>query len=348
MLLSVRQHAVAISGDIKGMFHQIRLLPQDKPLLRFLWRNMNKSVLPSVYQWQVLPFGTTCSPCCATYALQKHVKDNSSDENVQYSVTQCFYVDNCLQSFPSSIAAQTLLDKLRATLSAGGFDLRQWASNDPLVISHLPPEAKSQSSELWLSEDRADPQERTLGLLWNCKSDSLGYKYSTCETSSITMRHIYRVLARLYDPLGYLLPFTTRAKILVQQLWRKERGWDDPLLPHDLLTAWKSWEEELYYLPQITIPRCCTSKEMDATTTIQDIHIFCDASEHAYGSVAYLRSEDSKGQVELSFILARSRVCPKRQLSIPRLELCAALSGASLCDLIRRELTLPIRLYTLD
>lgn len=177
---------------------------------------MNKSVLPSVYQGQVLPFGTTCSPCCATYALQKHVKDNPSDEDVQYSVTHCFYVDNCLQSFPSSVAAQTLLDKLPATLSAGGFDLRQWASNDPLVISHLRPEAKSESSELWLSENRADPQERTLGLLWNCKSDSLRYKYRTCEASAITTRHIYRVLARLYDPLGYLLPFTTGAKILVQ------------------------------------------------------------------------------------------------------------------------------------
>lgn len=88
------------------------------------------------------------------------------------------------------------------------------------------------------------------------------------------MRHIYRVLAHLYDPLGYLLPFTTRAKILVQQLWRKEREWDAP-------------------------------------TTVRDIHIFCDASEHAYGAVAYLRLENDEGRVELSFMLARSRVSPK-------------------------------------
>lgn len=164
------------------------------------------------------------------------------------------------------------------------------------------------------------------------------------------MRHIYRVLACMYDPLGYLLPFTTRAKILVQQLWRKEREWDDPLLPHHILTAWKSWEEELHYiqhyLPQITIPQCYTSKRMDSPTTTRDIHIFSDASEHAYGAVAYLRSED-KGQVELSFILARSRISPKQQLSVPRLELCAALTGAHLCDLISKELSFPIRDTTL-
>ncbi len=194
VLLRFRQHTVAISGDIKGMFHQIRLLPQDRPLLRFLWRDMNKDVSPSIYQWQVLPFGTTCSPCCATYTLQRHVKDSQADEEVQYSVNQCFYVDNCLQSLTSPVAAKSLLDKLRSILSEGGFDLRQWASNDPLVISHLPPEARSESSELWLSEDRADPQERTLGLLWSCKPDLLMFKYKPLEVHTTTMRHIYRVV----------------------------------------------------------------------------------------------------------------------------------------------------------
>lgn len=110
-----------------------------------------------MYQWQVISFGKTCSPCCATYALQNHVKENQLEEDMQYSVTQCFYVDNCLQSFPSAVAAQTLLDKWKAALSTGGFDICQWASNDLTVINHLPSEARSQSSKLWLPEDRADP-----------------------------------------------------------------------------------------------------------------------------------------------------------------------------------------------
>lgn len=38
VLLRFRQHSVAISGDIKAMFHQIRLLPEDRFLLHFLWR----------------------------------------------------------------------------------------------------------------------------------------------------------------------------------------------------------------------------------------------------------------------------------------------------------------------
>lgn len=42
VLLRFRQHAVTISGDIKRMFHQIRLLPADKPVPCFLWRNMQR------------------------------------------------------------------------------------------------------------------------------------------------------------------------------------------------------------------------------------------------------------------------------------------------------------------
>lgn len=89
------------------------------------------------------------------------------------------------------------------------------------------------------------------------------------------------------------------------------------------------------------MPRCYTSIRAPVPST-QDLHIFCDASESAYGAVAYLRSEVGK-QVQLAFLLARSHVAPKKQQSIPRLELCAVLVGARLCDFLRTELTLPIK-----
>lgn len=98
VLLRFRQHRVAMSGDIKGMFQQVRLLPEDEPLLRFLWRDMKCNEKPTVYEWQVLCFGTTCSPCCAIYAVQKHVQDHcEGNEDVVETVLESFYVDNCLK-----------------------------------------------------------------------------------------------------------------------------------------------------------------------------------------------------------------------------------------------------------
>lgn len=90
-----------------------------------------------------------------------------SDHEVFNSVLRAFYVDNYLQSFNTSATAKALLDKLRATLSRGGFEIRQWASNDSSVVEHLPPEARSVSTDLWLSQAGVDPQESTLGLCWS-------------------------------------------------------------------------------------------------------------------------------------------------------------------------------------
>ncbi len=125
VLLRFRQHTVAVSGDIKAMFHQVRLLAKDKPVLRFLWRNMCRDQEPEIYEWQVLPFGTTCSPCCAIYALQRSAQEHQNDQvSLVNIVENSFYVDNCLHSTSNSDEAKELVDGLRQLLSEGGFDIR--------------------------------------------------------------------------------------------------------------------------------------------------------------------------------------------------------------------------------
>ncbi len=96
------------------------------------------------------------------------------------------------------------------------------------------------------------------------------------------MCNIYRILASQYDPLGYLIPYTTRAKIIVQCLWDKKRDWDDPCLPADPLKTWTEWEEELPALQNIVFPRCYSSPIKDSLTSLGEMHVFCDASKRAY------------------------------------------------------------------
>lgn len=160
VLWKFREHCVAISGDICGMFHQVLVLPEDRQLLNFLWRDFHRDVHPDTYKCQVLIFGTTCSLCCATFTLQWHVALHSNPENdVKFSVDRCFYVDNCLQSLPTF--QEAWLDRLRTLLTSGGFDIWQWTSDVGVVVSHLPSVARSHKLELWLSQNKADPQEST-------------------------------------------------------------------------------------------------------------------------------------------------------------------------------------------
>lgn len=135
VLIRFREHSVAVSGDVKGMFHQVRLLEQDRPILRFLWRDMERDREADVYEWRVLPFGTTCSPCCASYALHKHVLNNTeSGDCLQFTIQRSFYVDNCLQSLNTADEARGLINRLRELLAGGGFNIRQWASNQPSSV----------------------------------------------------------------------------------------------------------------------------------------------------------------------------------------------------------------------
>lgn len=66
------------------------------------------------------------------------------------------------------------------------------------------------------------------------------------------------------------------------------------------------------HLSELTLPRCYTLPHMDQSDIAREVHIFCDASERAYGSVAYLRSEDHYGNAQLSFLMARSQVAPRK------------------------------------
>lgn len=43
--------------------------------------------------------------------------------------------------------------KLRSSLAEGGFEIQQWASNHVSVTDHLPAEARSVDTDLWLSHD---------------------------------------------------------------------------------------------------------------------------------------------------------------------------------------------------
>lgn len=81
---------------------------------------------------------------------------------------------------------------------------------------------------------------------------------------------------------------------------------------------------------------------MNPDATTYSLHVFCDASEQAYGLVAYLTME-SEGKIHVAFVMARSRVAPRKQLSMPCLELCGALTGAQLSSLLHKELSLTIR-----
>ena len=76
-------------------------------------------------------------------------------------------------------------------------------------------------------------------------------------------------------------------------------------------------------------------------TCIQ-LHVFADASELAYGPVAYLRFSFKDGHHEVSFVVAKSKLAPLKRITLPRLELSAAVTGVRLYRNTIHEIDLPV------
>ena len=69
-----------------------------------------------------------------------------------------------------------------------------------------------------------------------------------------------------------------------------------------------------------------------------EIHHFGDTPFVAYGSCCYIQLTDEKGNIQRSFLIGKSRLSPIKIVSIPRLQLTAAVLFVKLDKLVRKEL----------
>lgn len=91
--------------------------------------------------------------------------------------------------------------------------------------------------------------------------------------------------------------------------------------------------QQLGHLASVEIPRCMKGKDFDDESTMQ-IHVFNDASQFAYATEAFLRME-TKGNVSVQLIQAKTRIAPIKKMTIPRLELMACLLGIRLMSSLK-------------
>lgn len=71
-----------------------------------------------------------------------------------------------------------------------------------------------------------------------------------------------------------------------------------------------------------------------------ELHNFSDASEKGYAAVSHLRLVDVDKNVHCSFVMAKTRLSPLKTITIPRLELTAAVLAVQLSQVIQAELPL--------
>lgn len=338
VLCRFREGPIAVMGDIERMFHQFRVNKEDRDYLRFLWwKNGNLDSDPTPFRMKVHLFGATSSPGCANYGLKKIASDNRENFDLQVSefITKDFYVDDGLRSFETVKEAIQLINGARVMCSKGNLRLHKLISNSREVMESIPKsEQAKEVKNLDLNFEEL-PIERALGIQWCVESDNFQFRLMINE-KPMTRRGILSTVASIFDPLGCLAPFVLLGKQILQQMCKENTGWDEPL-SEELRPRWERWLIELPEISNIRIKRCHKPDDFGPVSR-RELHHFSDASFTGYGQCSYVRLINEEKRVHCSLLIGKARVTPLKVITMPRLELTAALVSVKIRNILQAEM----------
>ncbi|MCG8034838.1 MAG: DUF1759 domain-containing protein, partial [Candidatus Thiodiazotropha taylori] len=336
VLLRFRRKPIALMCDIAEMYLRIGIAKHDKPYHRFLWRGIDQSRQPDIYEFDRVVFGVNSSPFQAQFVLQHHARTFIDQYPMAAeTVLRSTYMDDSMDSVENEDQGIELHRQLSQLLVQAGMHARKWLSNSPRVLKEVPLQDRKAEVDL---DTGYLPSAKTLGVWWLANQDVFTFKENIPgDEMSYTKRNFLKKIATLFDPIGFLAPFTVRAKILLQQMWMAGLGWDE-VLGEPLISSARTWFHELSDLTRLRIPRCLIVKDKRILNV--SLHTFTDASEDAYGAVSYIRYTYADWKTSTHIVAAKTRVAPITATSIPRLELMGAVIGVRLSTRIARILEL--------
>ena len=245
-------------------------------------------------------------------------------------------MDDGLKSEPTVEKAVQTMENARQICAKGNLRLHKITSNSKEFLAHFPESELSLSNQTELASGKSDQVlERTLGIQWSTLEDNFKFCFEEKKRPT-TRRGLLSVIASLYDPLGFISPFILKGKQILQQTCVNNVEWDQPL-DEELSVAWEKWLEDLKSLPSVTISRCFTPCKF-GPVRYRELHHFSDASEKGYGTCTYIRSVSETQKVHCALVLSKARVAPKRKVTIPRLELQAAVLATKTASFLQKEL----------
>lgn len=321
LIIKWRQYQYAYTADIEKMFRQILLHDDDQKYQKIIWRDIPNNNIQE-YQLATVTYGTKAAPFLAMMVLKQLADDEGHkfpSSPAAKVLQEQFYMDDLISGSYDLPSAKQLQSDLISLLKAGGFNLRKWSANTPALLEGVSTSKSSDDQSYDFKEST-----KTLGLRWHPQSDefSLDIKINLSHTK-LTKRNLLSDISKLFDPSGWLTPVTTKLKLLFQKVWSHNVAWDDDL-PTDIKEEWLKIRSDITNITRIRIPRWLNINKDD----VIELHGFCDASTNAYGCVIYCKinkqNQDGSNNNTVVLVAAKSRlVPPNKNITLPRLELCA-------------------------
>ena len=316
LLIKFRFGKYFMMGDVRRAFLMILLKNEfDKSKFNILWFDENNELI--AYRYKSIVFGYSASPFILNHVIKLHLKKFPDDE-VSQVLDQNIYVDNLVVSGNDEGTLCETYRKCVDRMLAGGFDLRQWASNSSLLSGEFESDGRGTT--------HSSDFDKILGYSYNCKSDKivLANFDKKIHSEILTKRIVLSYVSRLFDPIGLYTPVTMRGKLLVNELWQSKLGWDEPL-SNELGEKWFKLKTDLDSLSTLKFSRYAYDESVD-------LIFFCDGSKLAYGFACYARSV-TPNKVSSNLVFAKTKVAPVRH-KLPTIELLSAFLAVKSLPLI--------------
>ena len=354
IMLKFRIFPIALIADIEKAYHQISIYEGERDYLRFLWFKDAFADEPVIERnrFARVIFGMNSSQFLLNSTLEKHTYQFiAEDPEFVQKVINSFYVDDFSNGEYDIEKAFNLYKKLKIRFLDGKFNLRKWKTNNQ-DLRKLINVAENIDTE---PEVNYPNITKHLGVTWDQDNDNLLFEFKDiCEnalTMKVTKRNVLKTLASFYDPIGLIQPIILVLKLIFQRICESSVDWDDPV-PTDLSSEWVAVIDRLNQLGYLSINRCYMTTMLTDPFVIYELHGFSDASLKAYGACVYLRGITRSGLVKTCLVSSKSRVAPRKVLTIPRLELLGNLILArlvvSIAPVLRKELYLNEIFYWTD
>ena len=313
VLAAWRWDDIAYSGDVRKMFNQILVHPEDQVFHIFLWREKATDE-PTVYQWLRLSFGDEPAPDIASNSIKVLAKAAQQRQpQAAAELLQHVYVDDVAGSKPTVEEVKDVTSAIDSILGNGKFEIKTGHSN---------------SKEI--DESEGEIVTDLLGHKWNKETDKFTFKREAIPelTETLTKRNCLAIVAKLWDPIGITTPVTIRFRIDLQELWCSGFGWDD-VIPTPVQ---KRWTENLQIMNHLLSLEFDRKLKPTNASSPPEVHGFSDAGDQAYGAVLFLRWELIDGSFQCVPVITKAFVAPMKKKSIPRLELLGSLTLARIYD----------------
>ena len=252
----------------------------------------------------------------------------------QHHINQSFYVDDLLGGADSVEGALELYTQLTGILTKAGFNLRKFRSSSPQVLKEIPEDLVEPLPSKELIDCHTASYPKALGIVWDSTQDTMSTDVKQESEYVPTKRGILSNVSKTFDVLGWITPVIFPMKLLMRELWKSKKGWDQPI-EEELALRHRVWREELPQLADVSLPRCYFLPETTLTIT-------SDASEKGFAAVVYIRATYNNRAPSSRLVVAKSRVAPSATRTIPELELCGTVLLTELFDTTRSTLNIPV------